>query len=196
MEKRNLKSAKEIGTVFQKLLRIQLWSITLAGKFDISDCFDGKRAKNFCRIVNIMHIVLSTLLYRFPHWVVNQVSHVSVLWVCHKGDACVVLLSHMEELSINTQIVWFTSSHITSHPYTFFIHLFPPRGQRMQRWHERRAAGSQVYKVHQCFCFYSPCLTSQPPNSSCHIQAAPPSLLLSLHWPQQSNLSTKHIKHI
>jgi len=55
------------------------------------------KIKHFCRIVDTMYIVLSTLLYRCSECVVNQCSHVSSLWVCHKCDACVTRTSHIVE---------------------------------------------------------------------------------------------------
>ncbi len=39
------KGMKQIGSVLNKFYRIQFWGIILAGKFDISDCFDGNKIK-------------------------------------------------------------------------------------------------------------------------------------------------------
>ena len=49
----------------------------------------SKKNNCFCRVMNNMYVLLSTLLYWLSGCVVAQGWHVSSLWVCHKGDACV-----------------------------------------------------------------------------------------------------------
>jgi hypothetical protein len=61
---------------------------------------EQNKTKSFCRLVDIMYSILSTVLYRYSEWVVNQGLHVSASWGHHKGDACVTRASHVEGLCI------------------------------------------------------------------------------------------------